>query len=251
MLAYMGEDRRIFRRAVVFRFLTMGLAVLEPLLSTRIITALSASQLEKIFLFAGLLLVSTVISSIFTYFASKMLRQSYSAMIRNMRIDMIESVLSITTACMDDNSSGVFTQRLINETDNCADNLDELLGDLTEIFRLISLLISFGIVDPRILLFELILFSVYVIIQRAQTRNLTNDGRKVRTANENQMGFVGEMVRAHRDIKLLHCEESFLVRLKSSIETTLDLIVKMRVTCWPREAWNRQPPWSCTAIIPR
>jgi ABC-type multidrug transport system fused ATPase/permease subunit len=195
MLAYMGEDRRIFRRAVVFRFLTMGLAVLEPLLSARIITALSASQLEKIFLFAGLLLVSTVLSSIFTYFASKMLRQSYSAMIRNMRIDMTESVLSITTACMDDNSSGVFTQRLINETDNCADNLDELLGDLTEIFRLISLLISFGIVDPRILLFELILFLVYVIIQRAQTRNLTNDGRKVRTANENQMGFVGEMVR--------------------------------------------------------
>jgi ABC-type multidrug transport system fused ATPase/permease subunit len=56
-----------------------------------------------------------------------------------------------------------------------------------------------------------------------------NDSRRVRAASETQYGFVGEMIRGHRDIKLLHCEESFLGRLNQSITNTLDQILQMRV----------------------
>ena len=229
MFEYMGDDRRTFIRASVFRFMTMGLAVLEPLLSALIIAALSASQVEKLLLLATLVLGRAVLSGFLTFFAGKMLRQSYSTMIRNMRFAIAENVLKVKTGCMDRSGSGVFSQRLIAETDNWADNLDELLGEVTEIFRLVSLIVSFGIIDLRVMLFEILVVSVYFMIQRGQSSNLTNDSRKVRTANENQLGFIGEMVKGHRDIKLLHCEPTFLDRLKNSISTTLDLIMNMRV----------------------
>ena len=229
LFGYMGDGRRNFYRAVIFRFATMSLAVAEPLITAAIITALSYSQIEKILLFSAVLLACTILSSFFTYFASKMLRESYSSMLRNMRMDLTRNVLKINTVCMDEAGSGTFTQRLINETDNCADSLDELLGELTEIFRLVSLLISFGIISTKIMLYEMVLFIVYVLIQRAQTLNILNDNRRVRAADETQHGLVGEMVRGHRDIKLLHCEESFLGRLNQSITSTLDLILQMRV----------------------
>ena len=229
MFQYMGDDRRTFIRASAFRFLTMGLAVIEPLLSAMIIAVLSASQVEKLLLLAALVLARSALSGVLTFYAGKMLRQSYSTMIRNMRFAIAESVLKVTTGCMDRSGSGVFSQRLISDTENCAENLDELLGEVTEIFRLVSLIISFGIIDLRIMLFEILVVSVYFVIQRGQSKNLTNDGRKVRTADEVQLSFIGEMVKGHRDIKLLHCEPTFLDRMKASISTTLDLIMDMRV----------------------
>lgn len=76
MFQYMGDDRRTFIRASAFRFLTMGLAVVEPLLSAMIIAVLSASQVEKLLLLAALVLARSALSGVLTFFAGKMLRQS-------------------------------------------------------------------------------------------------------------------------------------------------------------------------------
>ena len=110
MFQYMGDDRRTFIRASAFRFLTMGLAVVEPLLSAMIIAVLSASQVEKLLLLAALVLARSALSGVLTFFAGKMLRQSYSTMIRNMRFAIAESVLKVTTGCMDRSGSGVFSR---------------------------------------------------------------------------------------------------------------------------------------------
>ena len=66
LFGYMGDGRRNFYRAVIFRFATMSLAVAEPLITAAIITALSYSQIEKILLFSAVLLACTILSSFFT-----------------------------------------------------------------------------------------------------------------------------------------------------------------------------------------
>lgn len=229
LFGFMMKEKKTFVVASIFRFMTMALTVIEPILTARIIVAYSGSQIKKILIISALLLAQSVASSVLTYFASKMLRKSYSTMVKQMQIDLTGTVLQIKTACMDENGSGLFTQRLINETNDAVEKIDELLEATTELFRLVSLLISFAIVSPIMLVFELFLFVIYVIIQRFQINYLTDDGRRFRTANEKHTSFVSEMVRAHRDIKLLHCEESFMKRIKLSINESVDRLTDMRV----------------------
>ncbi|MBQ6381038.1 MAG: transglycosylase domain-containing protein [Clostridia bacterium] len=229
LLGFMTRRKKEFVIASILRFVNMGLNVLEPLLAAQIIVAYSGSEFRKIFIIAALILAQAVSSAIVNYAASFMLRKSYSYMVKEMQKDLTENVLHIKTACMDATGSGLFTQRLINETADAVDRIDDLLGSVTELFRLISLFISFAVVSPKMLVFELVLFIIYVIIQRFHMRSVTDDGRRYRTANEKHTSFVSEMVRAHRDIKLLNCEQSFMQKLKMSVEESVDLFTKMRV----------------------
>ena len=59
--------------------------------------------------------------------------------------------------------------------------------------------------------------SKYFLIVRAQAKKLNDDNRRLRLSKEALSGFVTEMVKACRDIKLLHCEDSFSLKAKEVI----------------------------------
>ncbi len=122
--------------------------------------AYSGAELEKIFLFAGLLLLRSAGNSILNYFASRLLRDSYSSLMKELKYDLTENILRVRTACMDEKGSGVFTQRLINETTNIADLLDEVLAASTDLFRLVSLGVAFAVISVKMLAFETVLIMI-------------------------------------------------------------------------------------------
>ena len=229
VLRYMARKKRSFVAGVIIRFIQMLFNIIEPLLSAKIIIAYTESEIKKILILAALLLGQAACNSLLNFLASKMLREAYSSMIKDMKYDLTENILQIKTECMDENGSGVFTQRLNNETTNIADHIDEVLAASTDLFRLISLIIAFALISVKMLVYQSVLFVFYVAIQRAHMRNLTDDNRRTRSAIEKHTSFTGEMVRAHRDIKLMHCEDSFMAKLHKSIDDSVDLTTDMRV----------------------
>ena len=228
ILKYMMKKKKIFVLASILRAFQMLFNVLEPIISAQIIIAYSESKIKQIYIAAGLLLLQAIIASFLNYVSSRMLRASYGEMIKQMKYDLTENIMRVKTSCMDENGTGVFTQRLINETEKVVDNIDEILAASTDFLRLISLLAAFALVSVKMLAFEIVLFVVYFLIQRAHHINLTDDMRRCNTAVEKHTSFTGEMVRAHRDIKLMHCEGSFMTKLRSSIDESVDLVSNMR-----------------------
>lgn len=225
---YMRTEKKAFRWAVLLRFTNMALSILEPLLSAWIIVAYTDVEIDRSMLLALLILGQGVLSSIINYAASRLLRKAYASMLKRMQTELAERILRIRTDRMDQTGSGVFSRRLLNDTAGVVDGIDELLGAFTEAFRLVGLLIGFLVVSPPMFFFELALFVVYMLIQRAHNRSLQQDGRETSAANERLSGFVSEMARAHRDIKLLHCESSFMGKFSGSIREAVDLASKMR-----------------------
>ena len=225
---YMRDERSTFLGAVALRFVNMGLSVLEPLLSAWIVVAYSGAEIRKIMLLALLILGQGALRSSINYAASRLLRRSYAVMLKRMQTDLAERILRIRTERMDKTGSGVFSKRLLSDTAGVVDGIDDLLGTFTEAFHLVSLLICYLVVSPTMFFFELALFTAYFLIQRAHSKSLQQNGRETSVADDRHSGFVSEMVRAHRDIKLLHCEDSFMDRFSESVRESVDLASKMR-----------------------
>ena len=223
------QDNRYFMLGILLRFVNMGLAILEPLLSAWIIVAYSGSHIQKIIFIAALIFMQAAASSLINWASSRMLQKTYASITRNLQTSIMKSVLKIKTEYMDRNSNGVFIQRMTDETQKLTDCIDSLLEASTMVFRLISLLIAFLVISVKMFLFELLLFTVYFLIKKAQTDHIVEDTRLSRIADEKHAGFIGEMVKAHRDIKLLHCEDSFLSRVNFSIDESVDLNTKTRL----------------------
>lgn len=228
ILKSMMKNKRRFVLACVLRFLQMLFNVVEPIISAQIIIAYSGSEIKRIYIAAGLLLLQAFAASLLNYITSRMLRASYGEMIKQMKYDLSDSILRVKTDCMDENGTGVFTQRLINETEKIIDSLDQILDATIDFFHLISVLAAFALVSVNMFAFEVVLFTIYFLIQKAHHLSLTDDMRRCSTAIEKHTSFTGEMIRANRDIKLLHCEDSFKKKLSSSIDESVDLVTNMR-----------------------
>ena len=227
VIHYMDKEKKAFRTGVVLRFVNMLLLIIDPLLAARIVTAFSGSELKKILLFAVLIALLDAASSLVTYIASRNLTKAYTTMRDELQTDLSQNMLEITTEHVDSHGSGVFVQRIVEETGNLVIGIDEMLAVITEAFRLIGLLIAFATVSIPMLVFEIVLFVVYFLIVRKQAKVLKHDNRLLRISKEKLNGFVTEMVKACRDIKLLHCEDSFTAKAKGVIsdytECTQDL----------------------------
>lgn len=222
VLRFMGEQKRNFRIGLVMRIINMILLVVEPLLAALIITAFNESDLNKIVLIAILVAVLEASSALFTYLAARNLTKAYRTLRANLQRDLSINMLKIKTEHMDEHSSGLFVERLTTETGSVVDGLDEMLGVVTELFRLVSLLVAFAIVSPTMLAFAIVLFVIYYFIVNSQARIVANGLRRLRVAKEKLNSFVVEMVKAHRDIKVHHCEESLLTKAEDSINDTTE-----------------------------
>ncbi len=214
---YMDKEKKSFRTGVALRLVNMLLLVAEPFLAARIITALTASELEKLLMLAVLMALLSAGSSLVTYIASRNLTKAYTTMRDEMQTDLAKNVLEIRTDLIDSHSSGVFIQRIMEETGNLVDGIDRMLYVVTEIFRLLALLIAFALVSVPMMLFEIVLFLVYFLMARSQARKLNDDKRRLSSSRENLNGTVTEMVKASRDIKLLRCEDSFSAKARTVI----------------------------------
>ena len=217
VLQYMGDQKGNFRAGLLLRVLNMLVLVAEPLLSAMIITAFNGSDLNRIVLIAVMIAVLEAASALFTYIASRKLTKAYTIMQENMQVDLSKNLLKIRTEHIDEHSSGLFVERLTSETENVVNGIDEMLGVVTELVRLIGLLVAFALVSPIMLLFAVVLFAVYYFIVNRQSRAVAKGLRRVRIAREKLNGFVVEMVKAHRDIKVHHCEDSFILKARESI----------------------------------
>ncbi len=225
---YMKDEKKTFLFAVLLRFVNMALAIIEPLLSAWIITAYSAADIQKIIILALLILGQGVLSSIINYAASWKLRTAYASMLKRMQTELAERILKIRTDRMDKTGSGVFSRRLLTDTTAVVDGIDQLLAAATEGFRLVGILAGFFWVSPPMFFFELVMFTAYMLLQRAQSKSLQENDRETSAAGERHSGFVTEMARANRDIKLLHCEGSFMDKFSESVRESVDLASKMR-----------------------
>lgn len=217
LMRYMDSEKSAFRRGVAMRLLNMLVLILEPWLTAKVIESISGGDVFTVLTYATLILAIGVGSSLFTYYGTCNLERAYHAMITALRFDLAEVTPRIKTERIDESGTGAFSERLIDETYNVANGINNLVLVFTDILRLASLLVAFATVSPLAMGYELLLFVVYVIVVRMQSKKQVEDARRVRAASESFSGLVNETVRASRDIKLLHCEESFLIKAKDVI----------------------------------
>ena len=195
VIRYMESEKRAFRLGLLMRFLSMVMLVLEPWFAARIIEAFNDTNIRMILSFAAAILVIELGSSLFTFFGTRFLERAYNVMRGKMRMEVSGNVIRIKTEHIDANGTGVFTERLVRETANVINGIDEMVNVVTEAFRLISLLIAFGAVSMNMMVYELFLFVIYLLIVLAQSKKTSVDSRRVLAATEAYSGFIGEMVR--------------------------------------------------------
>ena len=207
VIRYMGKEKTSFKIGVILRFVNMLFVIVDPLWTAQLVLAFNGSMTERILLFAVIIAIMDAASSLVTFIASRMLTRAYTTMHNDLQSDLTKRILKIKTEHIESHGSGVFVQRIVDEADNLVDGIDKTLTIFTETFRMLGLLVATAFISVPMLFFQVILYAVYLIIVHSQAKAKSEDSRRTKRSKENLSSFVTEMIKACRDVKLLHCED--------------------------------------------
>ena len=214
---YAKKDKMKIIGFMICNIFQIIISIVVPIISARIIVSLTANKLFQVLVMAIVLFFVENMRNLMSFISRFFAQTTYRETFVRLQLDLGKSILRLKNSAIDENSSGVFIQRLTTDTSKIADVFNILNYHLLDIVTNIGIFIAVLIVDFRIFLFMIVMVLVIGFFEQKRV-SLQNEKDKVfRKENENVSGFIGELVRGVRDIKMLSAEKSFLSELHGKL----------------------------------
>lgn len=216
----------------IMNIINIAFSILTPVLSAKIIISLTSSEFFQIILIGIAILLVNCISDIVSYISRINSVKMYRNTLSILELELGSNVLKLENTCLDEHGSGVFIQRLTNDTSRLAEVFNELLGMTSSLIRYIGILIAILIVNKIVFIYMFISLVILYLIERMRTIRKNEDDKVFRKKQERVTGFIGELVRGARDIKMLNSEKDFLHELDNRINDANTKRMSMQKTSW-------------------
>ena len=157
--------------------------------------------------------VRNVMHAVGNYYAQHLYRENFI----KLQTALGREIVKIENECMDAHSSGVFIQRLTNDTSKLADIFFLLNRNIANIITDIGILIAIFLLNKIVFIYIVAMLLILYAVDSTRVRKRNEKDKVFREKNEKVSGFVGELVRGIRDIKMLNAEESFIDELHTKV----------------------------------
>ena len=214
---YAKNQKKLIILYILCNLFQIIISVFLPVLSAKIIVSLTDNQLVQVLNIALILLVTELFRNCVVYLTNFFSQKIYRETFISVQSDLGYEILKLQNKCIDDNSSGVFIQRLTSDTSNIADVFNVLNIYLTHVLTDIGIFAAIFFINKKVFLFVFIMTFIIYLIESRRVKILNERDKEFRKKNENVSGFVGELVRGVRDIKMLGAENSFMNELHKKI----------------------------------
>ena len=151
----------------------------------------------------------------------------YRETLKNIQIELAKETVKLETEEIDNNTSGLFIDRINSDTTRLADIFWNLLDVIPSIMVNIGILFAVFIVSKIMFVYFIITITVLFIMNRLRIKNRFKIDKEWRKFNEKNTGLIGEMVRGLRDIKVLNAEKNIIKRVSDKITESNQIRYKM------------------------
>lgn len=227
-LKYSKKYKGTLLTILIINLIVSGIGFVTPILSAKYISYLTNGLFNNL-LYIIIVQTITYIVSIFLRLISSKMNRYYDFKIkRKLQLELTRATLTIDQNILNKENSGTFIERINGATNlssrliRIAESIFNLLGDLGVLIVVINLDLPIGIAYTIIML-------ISALYDKYSDNVSYKNGEKVYNLVDKTSGFISEIVRGTKDIKILNAEESFLeeadkymnnantVRLKSNI----------------------------------
>lgn len=202
---------------IIFNIIFVFINLFVPILSAKSIVELTSNKLKQVIYIGLIILVVELLRSFANYITGYFRQQIYRETYSKLETTLGAEILKIENQNLDEKGSGLFIQRLTNDASKIADIFVVLNIYLTHILTDIGIFLAIFIINKIIFVYLVIMVCVIFIAEEKRTIVVTKEDKIYRKKNEKVSGFIGELVRGARDIKMLNAETSFIKELDTKI----------------------------------
>jgi len=209
------KDINIFLISNILRIVSL---IILPILSARIIIELTTNNYLQILLIAFAILIVDGLSSLFEYLNRVTSANIYRKALTSLESDISKEVLKLDNKSLEDNGTGVFIQRLTNDTSRLSNVFRTVFSLFSELIRYIGTLIAIFLISKIVFIYAIIVLFVLYILEKISIDEYNKNDKIVRISEEKATSLISEMIHGVKDIKMLNSEKSFMNELNVKID---------------------------------
>ncbi len=195
------------------------IGIIVPLLIAKQIVYFTSSLWQQLFSISlVILIVQAYISFAAMFFTRRNSKVFQRGTMKNMQMKLGGEILKISQKDLDSNSSGMFIQRITNDTEKMANFIGwGGLEHLRHILANVGALCATFVINRQVFLYYLLVSLILTALYNKKTNQKGKKDLQFRNKTEKVSGLVGELVRGVRDIKMLNAKDSFMSKLDENI----------------------------------
>lgn len=229
---YAKDQKKNLVTMIILSIISIIYSVIIPILSARIIIELTSNNYVRIIVVALVIFIVEMMYDFIDYLTRMYSIKMYRNILSVLSVDIGRNILKLENEILDKNGSGVFIQRITSDTSRLASVFNDFLALMSRLLSYVGILIAIFIVNKLVFIYVIITLTILYILEKIRTNQKNEDDKISRKANERVSGFVSELVRGARDIKMLNSENDFIGELKLRIDDANDKKFKMEKTSW-------------------
>lgn len=167
----------------------IGFNVVMPLLSAKLIVNFTDSLFNQAILMAIVILSLSIVDEIKTLIIRKNTQIFRRGTVRNMQMDLGRETLKLEQSTIDSNSSGMFIQRLTNDTDKMAGMFTTGMGKMTGFISNIGSFIAILIIDWHMFIYYLVAAIILTILYYAKNESVGEKDKLFRNQSDKVAGL--------------------------------------------------------------
>ena len=215
---YVKEERFRLIICLVFSFLLCIVSAITPLLSAKLLLNLTDGLLENLFKVAVYVFVVEILRNIFDFSYRIIFNQYLMKTVSALQYSIAKETLKLETFELDKKSSGVFVDRLNNDSREIINIFTSFAEVLIDAVTNVGVLVAVFFVNKIVFVYFVITMFLLFIIEKKRMKKFFEIDKKRRKIQEKNTGLITELVRGIRDIKVLNSEKNFLDMTKNKLD---------------------------------
>lgn len=219
--------RRYLVGIIVFSTLLSVIGAILPTLRGKQIVYLNNTFWERLICLTAIILFFELSINIVRALSGRFENLFYRETLKNIQIELAKETVKVETEEIDNNTSGLFIDRLTKDSEKLASIFVELFDVFSEIIINIGVFVAIFLVSKIMFIFFIVSAILLFTCSRLRVKNKFKIDKEKRAFNEKRTGLIGEMVRGLRDVKVLNAERSFINTVSDHIVESNRLTFKM------------------------
>ena len=224
---YARDEKKRFVLFVILNAITVAISILSPILSAKIIVALTTEEFKQVIYIALAMLLFSFILDLINLLIQRVSFKMHRNALAKAELDLGGEILKLSNAAMEKHGTGVFIQRLNNDISKITDVFGFMLNMLSSIVRDVGIFVAVFIINKEIFVYLMLVSTISFCIEKMRASKRNEQDKLMRKQREKVSGFASEMVRGQKDIKLLNSEKNFTGELKGRIDEAFNLNYNM------------------------
>ena len=219
---FVREEKLYFAILVILSMMLAGLSFIIPLFSAQLLLKLTDGLLKDLMLVAIIIFFIEILRNVILYFFRKIFELYSIKATTNAQIKMFEETLKIKTAVIEDNTTGMFIDRINNDTEDIINTFSNLCSVFINMISNAGVFFAVFVINKYMFIYFVFSFIIIAVIENKRNNIYYERTKKLRLIDEKKTGLISEIVRGLQDIKLLNAQSGILKRTKKQLKDIND-----------------------------